>query len=698
VSIVFEDNVGTLRIWDDSNQRQYRLTIPPECVLSEPSTDVFSTNKDREEGGIDFAVEETRSFAADTFGVPKLVAGYIRRLDGSMVSDIHDADQRRFPDQSYVLELDAHLKVFVRFDGAFHMIYEEGGIRILLDEETDIYVGARSVSRTPTETVWVDESLDGLYRVVNYLGGSLVTRSPERSWTTLRDHPPRVKVGDAGQRVPDRVPDTGVEIRVPRDREYLYAVAPLAYYLDAHVVPGDEPVLRADGRVVAEFSGASSFAFSQDVQSVLKHQFTLDVLTRVEGFYPLPLFERELLSYRDRDIAWGELYRAALSERVDRYQEIPRAVTREIEPTWRSTATITDAAENVESLPYLIDELALVQPQPEAKVSTDAVEFAETVSSFLRAPDAIDDPGENRFVSPPDVDTLESMYVGNGVPVGSSKVLVEGYEADLSRTRSGSDISIHVVCNNEEMRHEVEEDLYGGREEFPFEVETSFDLSVSELREVWRSDTDFVHYIGHLDGEYFYCRDGRLDPASLNEVGVRAFLLNGCESFEQGEALVLGGASGGIATVSRVADDHAARIGVMLAKLLDEGFSIRGALELARRYQLIGSQYVGVGDSELSLVQSDAGTPAVTNVQATARDKIYSVVMETYPSDVGRMGALYRPFLGRLEKYFISGGDTAPVRVSERELLEFLEQDYLAPVVFDGEFLWSPELLERIGD
>jgi len=693
VSIVFEDHGETVRIRDETNQRQYRLTIPADSQLSASDSGVFSPYRD-DEAGIDFAVEETRTFTADTFGVPELVVGLIRRLDGSLVADIHDAGGKRFPEDAYVVELDPHLKVFIRFEGAFRIIYEEEGFRVLLEDETEIYVGARSVSRTPRRTLTVDESIESVYRVLNQFGDSLVTLSPERSWPTLRDHPPRVKHDPTAETLQERTPETGIELHVPRDREFLYAAAPLAYYLDAHVVPSPNPRVLSEGDEVASFADASAFAFSQDVQEMLKHQFTLDVLTRLEGFYPVDLFERELLTYADVGINWRELYELELSERVVQYQEIPRSVTRRVEPRWRTTATVTDAVENVETLPYLIDELALIQPLREPKTDPEASEMAEAVSSFLRTP-AEDSEAGHRFVSPEKGESIESVYAGDGVPVGSSKLLVEGYEADLSREATPSDISIQVVCNDESMRHEVEEDLYGGREEFPFTVDTAFGVSVSELRDILQSDRDFIHYIGHLDGEYFYCPDGRLDPAELDDVGVRAFLLNGCESFGQAEALVRAGASGGIATVSRVADERAAEVGVMVAKLLDEGFSIRGALELAREHQLIGSQYVGVGDSGLSLVQSEGGIPTVTNVRTTSEAGMYSVVIETYPSNAVGMGALYRPFLGRIEKYFISGGETARVRVTERELQEFLEQDYLEPVVFEDEFFWSPDVIER---
>ncbi len=58
--------------------------------------------------------------------------------------------------------------------------------------------------------------------------------------------------------------------------------------------------------------------------------------------------------------------------------------------------------------------------------------------------------------------------------------------------------------------------------------------------------TDFLHYIGHIDDDGFQCRDGRVDGTTLDQVGIGTFLLNACNSYDQGLGLVEQGAIAGI--------------------------------------------------------------------------------------------------------------------------------------------------------
>jgi hypothetical protein len=687
-----------VRVSDARQHRQFVLESADPVALGHTSIEPFASGDDTAERIIDFAVEESRVFETSGLTIPERVNVHIREPDGSVLAQVNQLDARSFPEGTYVLELNTPVKLFVRFTSGFDIVSGDTESRVLLEEGTTVYLGARSMSDEPTEEFTVDGSLPGLYDLLTYVGGSLVTYSPERSWPTLRGHPPLVELG-AESTVPSRSPDSGVTLRVPRDREFLYTVAPLAYYLDAAVVPDADAALETTAGFRDSLPSDDAMAFSRAVNDRLRHQFTLDALTRGVGFYDIDLFELEQFEREYRSLDWERLYGLSLAERVAAYQDVPRSATEAVQPQWRTAATIEGAPDNVTALPHLISELALVQPLRAVGTEPPDDDVVTEINTFLRA---VRGPGDTpkafereRYVSPPETGAQEAVWIGHGVPVKASKYLQAGYDADRDRSAVDSDISIRVVCNDHEMRHEVENELYGGRDDLPFEVSTSFDTSVAELRDLLGEETDFFHYIGHLDGEYFYCRDGRLDPETLTDIGVRGFLLNGCESYEQGIDLVEAGATGGIVTLSRVADRNASSIGVMLARLLDQGFSIRGALSIAREQQLVGSQYVGVGNTSIALVQSESETPVVAHIQSAPNDK-YTVAVGTHPTNPYGIGTVYMPYLGRLERFFLSGGVKQPALATREEILDFVQQNTLMAIIFDGDFLWGPDFVERL--
>src|SRR5699024_12393364 len=136
-------------------------------------------------------------------------------------------------------------------------------------------------------------------------------------------------------------------------------------------------------------------------------------------------------------------------------------------------------------------------------------------------------------------------------PRGPTTPLPDDFGNPPDRTRTDGDSRVTVVRNDAAM-HEAcgFVDTIYGECDLPFEVAVERDLTPDELREVLTDSTDFVHYIGHIEAGGFECVDGTLDAGTLDAVGVDAFLLNACQSYEQGMRLVEAGAIGGIVTLS----------------------------------------------------------------------------------------------------------------------------------------------------
>jgi len=294
-------------------------------------------------------------------------------------------------------------------------------------------------------------------------------------------------------------------------------------------------------------------------------------------------------------------------------------------------------------------------------------------------------------VTPAETDSLESAWAGEGVPAGASKPTVAAFKNRLKREPAEGDAEIALVCNDAAMGDERDavEEVYGAREDLPLSVSVHRNLTTDELRETLAQSNDFLHYIGHIDERGFECSDGVLDAATLTEVGVGAFLLNACQSYEQGTALIEAGAIGGVVTLQEVVNEGAVEVGCTFARLLNRGFPLRAALDLAGDESVIGHQYAVLGDGGLSIAQAESGTPLVYELDAGGEE--YSLTIRSFPTSDRGIGSVIIPFLSDNDQYFLSSGTLNQFDVSEPELSELLDRENV-PVVVNGELNWAHDL------
>ncbi|MFC7167332.1 hypothetical protein [Halospeciosus flavus] len=481
----------------------------------------------------------------------------------------------------------------------------------------------------------------------------------------------------------------------------MYTVATLAYYLGAEVVPGPS-------RLVADGVAFPLDDLQSDAQSILKHCFTLDCLVRTEGLYRVPLAERE--TFEDRvDVDLRDLYDLDLGARTAAYMEIPRSTTDDL-LKWHLTTDVDPDPENAVVLPFVAHDLSYIRspaptktvdavsPEPDglsAFFRTDGSATQDGVQSFLRSANASPSPDE-RVVSPVETDTVGHAWVARNYPMGASKPTLDSYRRRLDRTlKSDVTIDIHVICNDAEMREESE-NLYGFRDLLEFDVETSFDLSTDELRDALERDTDFLHFIGHVSEEGMQCSDGHLDLHTLDETGVDAFILNGCTSYEQGMQLVESGALGGVVTLEDVYNTVATTVGRSLARLLDNGFDLHGALSVATDSVITGQRYTIVGNAGVSLCQTSNGIPMVGVVDTSPPGDTFHLEIHAYPTrkyTLGSFGTLY--FTEDTTRHLYSG--TVDEFEFTREELQSALGRRRSPLLVDGELCWTDEVdFERL--
>ncbi|SFG09190.1 hypothetical protein SAMN04488063_1396 [Halopelagius inordinatus] len=677
---------------DPIERHQFRLSTPNPVSPTASDPSEFS-----------FPADAAVRIRTDRIDLQTVVSVCVRDDAGEMLARTEHFAEESFGPGTYSVELFAPIKLYLRVTGPFSVSSDADRTTIDFGEETAVLVGGRSNHERPAATITTPDDPRAVMDAMSYLGSALKTTTVERSYPTLRGHPPLIERGDRFE-VPDglEAPDTGVTVELPAEYSYLYVAAPLVYYLGATVKEGQTPRIVTDEGFVYDLDTPAGFEV--EVERVLKRAFFLDCLTRTEGYYEVDLHERRAVE-DELDVEFAELYDRSLPAQLETYLGVSHGVVADHVPEWKLTAHIAPTAENVEVVPFAANDLAVVRT-PRSTPTTSPAAQASAVDEFLRTAGptggraspvgdftrSATPPGaapDREYVRPERTDSIEQAWIGEGTPVGASKASLQAYRNRLDREPNEGDIGITVVCNDPKMAEErdVVEGVYGSREELPFDVRMHYDLSVAELRDVLAADTEFLHYIGHIDDGGFQCADGALDVSAVDDVGTDAFLLNACQSYEQGTHLVDAGAIAGIVTLNDVVNGGAVKIGQNLCRLLNSGFPVRSALEIARDDSVIGNDYIVVGDGSFSVTQVQAAFPNSCTITRRAENRV-AVDYRIYPGSANGMGALVKPFLPGNEQHYIASGSVDVFELTESELAEFLSLENV-PIISDGGLRWS---------
>lgn len=616
--------------------------------------------------------------------------------DGSDVTEVEYFESMSFEDGTYTLELSGPVKLYVELEGPVDVQTTVTEMDVTLEEASPVQIGARSYHERPATTVTTTSEPSDVMAAVSTFGSAMKTTASERSYPTLRGHPPALQHGTTLS-VPSGLepPETEVHIEVPESLFETLAVAPLAYYLGAPVVPGSDPELVVDGK---SFSLEGEGGFEETVERTLKRTFFLDCVVRTAGPRSVPLYERRAVA-SSLDIDLDDLYGRSGAERLTAYTQVDYDSILPFVPTWKLTAHVEPAGSSLEVLPFLADDLAVIRsPSQISTEQDDPFEAASAendsgafVRSTTRSPSETEP--STRHVHPDQTDSLEQTWVGDGAPLGASKAIPEAFRNRLEREPREGDIEIIVVCNDQEMLEErdVAAEVYGSREEFPIDVTFYEELTTDRLALVLESDVDFFHYIGHVDDGGFQCSDGLLDADSVGDISIDIFFLNACRSYRQGRRLIEKGAISGVVTLDDVINSGAVRIGKTLAELLNYGFPLRSALNIARERSIVGTQYLVIGDGNADIAQAQ-GIPLLADVSST--DEEYELGITTYATTGIGMGGQFRPAIDGVSEVYLCPGPLPEFTVSEPTLNQYFSTAVF-PVRFDGDFTWSDRVSEE---
>lgn len=721
------DGDSGINIVDPIQGVEFPILTDREVAPQPTSTDRFSYP-------VDHAVE----IDAGHLMFPQLSRVVVRRqTDGNAFARWQADDDPlslRPSTAPYLLEISpSPVAVYVLVDAELRISVTGGRTDLEVAGEgsrATVALGIRSYHDHPAETITIPEDADALLEALPLLGSALKTTSPERSFPTLRGHPPLIDFGESLEIPPDlEPPQTGIVLELPPTPRYLYPAAPLTYYLGADVAPASAPRLVAPDADL-RYDLPSGDAYDDALATLLTRMLTLDTIVRTEGFYRVESHERNRLEARlDEPPDWARLYDLPLDERTAAYLDLPDEEIDRLLPEWNLSAHVEPVLTHATVLPFLVDELAQIRcrtPRPPQPVNSEEV---EAIDEFTRAPRRPGDAGRpdprpdpNRTAIPsveetitlPSVEAQTQTWIGSGFPIGAARGMETAYHQRHEKNPTKRPISITIICNAEEMTQEAVVEEYWIRELVEFDVTIHHNVPPAQLHELLTEPTDLLHYIGHVDRDGLYCppqtagqsaasdRSGtRLDIRTLPEsdVNVRAFLLNACASYQQGLALIDRGAAAGVATLASVENEAATRVGRILARALNIGMPIRAALEIANRHTVTGRRYVCLGDGSMQLVQTESGVPYYVVVRPAGsseplEEPTFEITVSSWPTRSHGPGTQTFPYVAGNSEHYLAMGDLETFTVTATGLLDFLDKERM-PVDLDGTLRWSDTITER---
>ncbi|WP_233127239.1 hypothetical protein [Halorubrum sp. SD612] len=367
--VAFEIDGTTLTVRDVIEGNRLPLHVDREPNLSPALPELFPS-----------PVDNAVSFEAESLAIPEYSTVVVRDGGGEFVARPNESIQ--LPRDSYCIEITGATKAIVRVDDADLAVSQIKGpdpVEVSVDRPTTVSVGARSLHSRPEATITVPDEPAAIAEAVSVLGSSIREFSAERSWPTLRGHPPRIRRGESLDiPSPLTVPDTGIEVAVRPTYADVYRLSTLAYYLGARMTIGETPAIRLDNGYTEPLP-TDGRRLERRAEELLRTWFFLDTLVRTDGY---TISEREgyeqvgpLLPFYPPNLA-----DRSTSERLMEYLEVDPGSVEPQTPPWATEAVLRPTPAAAELLPHLAHVLAPVRVSQSADPSKSTGAFDLTTA------------------------------------------------------------------------------------------------------------------------------------------------------------------------------------------------------------------------------------------------------------------------------------------------------------------------------
>lgn len=703
-------SITSLSVVDRIEQSQVDLELGTTITPVSASTEPFH-----------YPVTKAVKVEADQICSQKGMQLWVYEPDGTPITEFRPGDKDiHLQSGDYLLDVSSlAVKIYVIVeDSELHLTAYNGLAQVRFPRTTTIRVGARSYHTHPSQTLATTTEPQMLMRAISSLGNSMKTWGPERTFPTLRGHPPLIEVTDEPSLSDDfSPPDTGITVTLPPEHEWLFPVAPLAYWLGATIEPGQPAIhtagathqLGAEGGYTA---GTERKAFEQHIRDVLQLTYKLDCACR--DHYTEKTVVKQEIEDSDLPINQKDLGGMPIDERLDEYLKLgrPAALFEETieRPPWRLSVCMEPVPSYATMIPLLARDIATVRVQPTG--GSNKRRHGHSTSTYSSSGEQIQHPRELKTFTTainssdlrtlPETSAMEQGWIGDGYAVGAAKITEESYQHRLGRDIECTDtIDVDVVVNDLRMNDEaVVSEKYGEEQWFNFDVNIHYGLSQEQLAAVFTRGSDFIHYIGHVDERGLACGDGHLRAEQLSSVAPDTFVLNACSTYTTGHELVDNGAVAGVATLEDVPNEAAIKTGQLIATLLSTGFSLNAAVSFIQQRMLPAGKYVAIGEPNAKLVGAEHGTPQASIITPAGQGQ-FNIEIAAYANGQVGIGAMLSTYIPGVDEHHIVPGHLGPWEVSADELDRYLDR-LGSPVVVGSRLYWpekvsAAEVAEKLG-
>lgn len=448
-------------------------------------------------------------------------------------------------------------------------------------------VGVKKMSR---QAITTGADTEALFRAVSFICSLPGETSPYRSHPLFRSPPPQIRLSPESSCMQAVSNDSPIRLRLPPDLRYLYAAAPLSYYLGASVESGDGPCLEAPGKTIDLPSGPGQF--ERWAGKMLSHTFQTDCAVRCEAVTgnKLPGIDVQGIT----GYAPEELMLMTISDRFLLYCETLRSSRRAFN-MWHMASYIEPVPSSIEILPFLMRSLsAIYTPKSTPLSERDVVSLSVRNFKAQQAGRTRGDAGSADVVLPSLHNAQTQHWYSEGCPVDATLSSIGALKNARNYSRDRRMPEMCVIYNEPPMAREayILKDLLDGIAH----VEVRMDLGCDDLLHTFSEGFDIVHYAGHCDRRGMKCRDGHADLSSVGTCNVPVFFLNSCSSYLQGARLIEKGAVCGIATMFRLLDEAALDVCTSFYRMLARGYPIMTSYLGARECSVTGKEYLLIGD------------------------------------------------------------------------------------------------------
>ncbi len=433
--------------------------------------------------------------------------------------------------------------------------------------------------------------VESLFKCISSLCAIKDKLSPWRSHPFFRQDLPDISLLPAGAGASQDTPVSPIAFRLPPDLRYLYAVAPLSYYLGASVDIGDSPSVDLRGEPVDLPAGSRQF--EQWAGRMLGRSFQTDCAVRysaANGKRLAGIDVQAILGY-----APEEIMLMGMPDRFRLYMGGLRSSGRAFN-TWHTAAYVDPVPSGIGIMPFMMRSLsAIYAPAGSPVAERDVVTLSVRDYQAQRAPlmRGCQDAAETVLL-PSLYSAQDQLWFSGGCPVDASPSSIGALRNGRQYPRDRAMPEVCIVCNDSPMLKEsllIQRQLDGIAS-----VEVRANLSRSDLLHTFTEGFDVLHYAGHCERPGLKCPDGYADLSLAEESNVPFFFLNCCSSYIHGTRLIEKGSVCGIATMFRVIDEAALDVCDSFYRMLAYGYPVMTSYLGARECSVTGKEYLLIGD------------------------------------------------------------------------------------------------------